>query len=86
MDHSVRTDFGEPSSAYGGRKWAFPLNRPPQGLDQGNGAASAMQAIVSTNFFNFLRDASHGAVFKFCISQESLNLVVYCFVDDSTII
>ena len=38
-----------------------------------------------TNFELPLRFC-HGAVFKCYISQESLNLVGYCFVDDSTII
>ena len=35
---------------------------------------------------NCLRDTGHGTVFKCCISQESLNLVGYYFVNDYIII
>ena len=86
MEHSVITAFGESTLNYGGDKWVVPLNPPPQGLGQGNGAATKIWAIFSMPLLNCLRDTGHGTVFKCCISQELLNLVGYCFVNDYIII
>ena len=86
MEHLVRTDFGDSDSTHEGDKWALPLKPPPQGLGQVNGAALKIWASIRTPLMDFLKDAGHGAVFKCCISKDSIKIVGYCFVDDSTII
>ena len=63
-----------------------PIYPSPQGLRQGNRVAPSIGEMVSMPILNFLQDADHSAVFKCCISQESLNLVGYCFMDDNKII
>eukprot|EP00978_Attheya_sp_CCMP212_P045987 scaffold368430_cov59-Attheya_sp.AAC.6 len=66
--------------------WAFPFDHPPQGLGQGNGAAPAIWALVSTPVLHMLRKQGFGAEFKLAISGEEIHLVGYEFVDDSDII
>ena len=59
---------------------------PPQGIGQVNGTDPKIWEIFSTPILNCLQDAGNGAVFKCCISHDSLRLVGYCFAYDSTII
>ena len=82
MKHAVRTAAGDSDFRYGGELWV--IRPPPQGLGQGNGAAPAIWAVVSTPVLNMLRKQGYGATFKCCISGEELRLVGYAFVDDTT--
>ena len=84
MKHAVRTAAGDSDFRYGGELWVIPIRPPPQGLGQGNGAAPAIWAVVSTPVLNMLRKKGYGAAFKCCISGEELQLVGYAFVDDTT--
>ena len=84
MKHAVRTAAGDSDFRYGGELWVIPIRPPPQGLGQGNGAAPAIWAVVSTPVLNMLRKQGYGATFKCCISGEELRLVGYAFVDDTT--
>lgn len=86
MVSSVRMSYGDSMQGMGGDIWAVPLNPPPQGLGQGNGAAPAIWAVVSTPLLSYLRYAGYMAAFKCCISGETFKLVGYCFVDDSTLV
>ena len=63
-----------------------PTHTHTQGLGQVNGADPAIWEIVSTNIINCFQDSGHGAVFKCYISHNSLKILRYCFVEDSTII
>ena len=75
MYHTVRTDFGDSNSTYGGDTWAVPLNPTPKGLGQGNGAAPSIWAIASTPLINYLRKEGHRGAFKCPISGDTTNLV-----------
>ena len=86
MIHLVRTTFRDYSSSYGGDKWAVLLTPSLQGLGQGNGSALSIREIVSTPLLNRISDVGYRASFKWLLSGETLKLVGYCFVDDSTII
>ena len=85
ITHSVRTPFGYSNTTYGGDTWSVPLNPPPQGLGQGNGAAPDIWAILRTLLLNCLRKLGHGSALKCCISGDTTRLVGYYFVYDSTI-
>ena len=82
----MRTAFRYFESTYDVDKWTLQLKPPPKYLGQDNRDAPDIWEIVSTPLLDFLVDAGHGAVFKFCIPQDSLKMVGYCFVDDSNII
>ena len=86
MVHTVRTAYGDSIDSYGGDLWILKLEPPPQGLGQGNGAAPATWALVSSPLLNVLRSKGYGVVFKCAISKKEFKIVGYCFVDDSTII
>ena len=86
MEHSVRIAFGESYTTYGGDKWSLPLNPLSKGLGQLNGVSPEIWSIFSTPLLNCLRDSGHGSVLKRCISHDSLILVGYLFVENSTII
>ena len=86
MEDSTRTALGYSENTCGGDIWAIPLNPPPQGLRKVNGSAPATWEIISTPLIKCLWYSGHGVVFKWCISQDYLKLVGYCFVDYFTII
>jgi hypothetical protein len=86
MVHTVRTAYGDSIDSYGGDLWILKLEPPPQGLGQGNGAAPATWALVSSPLLNVLRSKGYGVVFKCAILKKEFKIVGYCFVDDSTII
>ena len=84
-DSLVRIALGEYMSTYEGNSWVVPIKHHPQGLGQGNGAYPYIWYILITYLLSYLREAGHGAAFKFCISCDTKRLVGYCLVDDSTI-
>ena len=54
LKYVVRTSFGISEQTFGGEDWRS-LN-PLQGVGQGNGAGSAIWAVISTIFFDLLRE------------------------------
>ena len=86
MVHTVRTAFGDSTQTFGGDLWAIPMQPPPQGVGQGNGAGPAIWAVVSTPVLEMMRSQGHGAVFRLAISPQDVKLVGFAFVDDSDII
>jgi hypothetical protein len=87
MTHTIWTAYGTSNVTWGGQElWAFPFDHPPRGLGQGNGAAPAIWALVSTPVLNILREQGFGAAFRLAISGKEFHLVGYAFVDNSDII
>ena len=58
LKHIVRTSFGDSDQSFGGEEWRE--LRQLQGVGQGNGAGPAIWAVISTVFFDLLRDKGYG--------------------------
>jgi len=75
--YKVHTGFGDSKAHYGGSVWLVPIH----GIGQGNGAGSAIWALVSTPLLNILQEKG------FCpISSKYFCFVGYAFVDDTDVI
>lgn len=56
--------------------------KPLQGILQGNGAAPAIWAALSTRIINILRKLGGGVQGTFPITGEKLHIVSFSFVND----
>ena len=86
MVHHCQTSFGVSEATFGGDVCLSPDQPPPQGAGQGNGAGPAIWAVVSTPFFDILRQQGHGAHFVTAISEENIHLAGSAFVDDADLL
>ena len=71
---------------HGTSTWWFGGDSPtqiPHGVGQGNGAAPAIWAVVSTPILNMLREAGFGVKIRSSLSQTPTHFAAYVFVDDS---
>ena len=57
-----------------------------QGVYQGNGAGPIIWAVVSSPLLQILREDGFGTFFRSAISQKTIRLVGYAFVDDTDLI
>jgi len=80
--HQVRTGYGDSVSTYGGELWLVPIH----GIGQGNGAAPAIWAVVSSPLLNALRAKGFGCEIVCPLSKSFIRFVGYAFVDDTDII
>ena len=84
LKHVVRTSFGVSEQTFGGEDWRS-LN-PLQGVGQGNGAGPAIWAVISTVFFDLLREKGYGFEMQAPLSKLALHMAGCGFVDDTDII
>ena len=59
---------------------------PLHGVGQGNGAGPAIWAVISTVFFDLLRDKGYGFRIKSPLSEKPLHLAGCGFVDDTDLL
>ena len=83
LKHVVRTSFGDSEQSFGGEEWRE--LRQLQGVGQGNGAGPAIWAVISTVFFDLLRDKGYGFKLKAPLSKLALHMAGCGFVDDTDI-
>ena len=95
MDHTIRTAYGDSTQLYGGPDWVTPLaglawgnkeEGPMLGMGQGNGAAPASWAVISTPMLEIMRKHGHCTIFKALISGDELKIVGFAFVDDKDLL
>ena len=84
LKHVVRTCHGDSVQSFGGESWRE-IN-PLQGVGQGNGAAPAIWAVISSVFFDLLRDKGYGFQMKAPLSKLALHLAGCGFVDDTDLL
>lgn len=82
LEHSIRTAYGDSQSTYGGQQW----DRIPHGIGQGNGAGPALWACVSSPLLDILREQGYGATYQSPITNTTLKLAGFAFVDDADLI
>src|SRR5688572_8417535 len=80
-NHKVWTAYGILDDSY--RASSFPLL---QGLGQGNGAAPAAWAIISTPIINIMQNAGFGIKFRSPFSTQDLSFICYAFVNNTDIL
>ena len=81
LKHTVRTCHGDSDRSFGGEDWRE--TDPLHGIGQGNGAGPAIWAVISTVFFDLLRDKGYGFKMKAPLSKLALHLAGCGFVDDT---
>jgi hypothetical protein len=93
--HTIRTAYGDSTQSYGGSMWTTPMEGlawgdkeegPMSGMGQGNGAAPASWAVISTPMLEIMKKRGHCTVFKALISGEELKIVGFAFVDDKDLL
>ena len=84
LKHTVRTCHGDSEQSFGGEDWRQ-IN-PLHGVGQGNGAGPAIWAVISTVFFDLLRDKGYGFKMKAPLSKLALHLAGCGFVDDTDLL
>ena len=82
--HKTKTIHGISECKFGGKEKGD--KAAPQGLGQGNGAGPAVWAVVSSRMFQVLHDKGLASSLQTPISNETLELCGFAFVDDSDII
>ena len=64
-----------------GLAWGDKDAGPMSGMGQGNGAAPAGWAVISTPMLEIMKKHGHCMAFKALISGEELKIVGFAFVD-----
>ena len=81
LKHVVRTSHGDSELSFGGEDWR--IFKQLHGVGQGNGAGPAIWAVISTVFFDLLREKGYGFKMKSPLSKLALHLAGCGFVDDT---
>jgi len=82
MQHYIRTGVGESEQSYGPN----PSGPPPQGLIQGNGAAPAAWSAITAILVDCMKGEGYGYEAWAPISQRTMTLVCFGFVERQTLI
>jgi hypothetical protein len=69
-----------------GMAWGDKKEGPMSGMGQGNGAAPASWAVISTPMLEIMKKHGHCMVFKAFISREELKIVGFAFVNDKDLL
>ena len=83
LKHVVRTSHGTSDQKFGGEDWRY--LKQLNGVGQGNGAGPTIWAVISTVFFDLLRDKGYGFKLKAPLSKLALHIAGCGFVDDTDI-
>jgi hypothetical protein len=84
VEHTIRTIYGGSMRSYGGSTWTIPTaglawgdteEGPMSGMGQGNGAAPASWAVISTPMLEIMKKNGHCTVFMAFISGNKLKIV-----------
>ena len=95
LEHTIRTAYGDSDRSYGGDLWVVPIpglawgnknEGPMSGLGQGNGAAPAGWAVISTPVLEVMRKEGCYTVFKALVSDDEIKFVGFAFVDDTDLL
>ena len=78
--HDINTAFGISIEKY------FPTDPPNQGSGQGNGAGPTIWVMISAILLTIMRDNGYGLDALSCLTQLSLVIAGFAFVDDTDII
>ena len=82
LEHTIRCAYGHSSQTYGSDY----MEKPMQGVYQGNGAGPIIWAVVSSPLLDILREDGYGTFFETAISDKQIRIVGYAFVDDTDLI
>jgi hypothetical protein len=82
LEHKIGTAYGDSDKTYGGKLWVIPM----QGVYQGHGAGPTIWAVVSSPLLQILKEQGFGTFFKASITNNTIRLVGYAFVDDTDLI
>lgn len=82
MKHYVRTSYGDSETFYGGENWEV----KPHGCGQGNGYGPALWACISSPLLQILREKGYGTVIRTPLTDFTIHLGAFSFVDDTDII
>jgi len=80
--HRVRTGYGDSDVSYGGKPSGIPMHS----ICQGNGAGSAIWAVLSSPLLDIQQKRGFGIYCFTPISQQEVRFVGYAFVDDSDLV
>jgi hypothetical protein len=69
-----------------GLAWGDKEEGPLSGMGQGNGAAPASWAVISTPMLEIMKKRGNCTVFKAFLSGEELKIVGFAFVDDKDLL
>ena len=84
LKNKVRTAFSDSDESFGGECWR--QLETPIGFGQGNRAGPAIWAVISTIFFDTLRENGYGALLSDPFSKIDVNLAGFGFVDDTDLL
>ena len=82
LGHTIRCAFGNSPTTYGSNK----LEKPMQGVYQGNGAGPIIWAVVSSPLLQILQEDGYDTFFHTVLSNKSIRIVGYEFVNDTDLI
>ncbi len=83
MRHKIRTTYGDSKEYYGGDKWEDGIK--PAGNGQGNGDGPGLFTGISSECLDILRKEGYGVEIISAVSQVTLVLCGFAFVDDADI-
>lgn len=84
LKHKVRTAFGDSEDTFGGDYWRELYSL--MGVSQGNRAGPAICAVISTIFFDTLRNNGYWALISAPFSTVNVDLAGFGFVDDTDLL
>ena len=82
LEHTIRCAFGNSPTTYGSNK----LEKPMHGVYQGNGAGPIIWAVVSSPLLQILQEDGYDTFFHTVLSNKSIRIVGYEFVNDTDLI
>ena len=86
IKYHVRTAWGTSKSNYGGSQWQEQHGHSPHGIGQGSGDGPGLWAGISSPLFELMRSRGHGFEILTSLSQTSLHMVGFGFVDDTDLL
>ena len=78
LQHKIKTRYGTSKKGYSAKQG----NASHQGIGQGNGIGPMEWEIISSPLFDTMRKAGYGAEFLTSLTNQSINLGGYGFIDD----
>jgi hypothetical protein len=82
LEHEIRTVYSDSDKTYGGKLWVIPM----QGVYQGNGGRPIIWAVVSSPLLQIIEEEGFGMFFKASITNDTIWLVGFAFVDNIDLI
>ena len=86
IKYSIRTAWGTSTDSYGGDQWKEQHGCSPHGIGQGSGDGPGLWAGISSPIFDLMRSKGHGFEIISAITQASLRMAGFGFVDDTDLL